>query len=817
MNFLWWHYTFGINLYIQRWVLSLKQVVHYFSLPVLFTSIFAPWKRMSVQETVGFNIGRMFEDFTFNVISRWIGAVVRIFLIIFCLITLIGYSFFGLILLFIWVIFPPVDMVNYFRYQNSSGKFIDDLTLSIKSKPDNAANIIFNNPAGRYLLAHLGVDISSLIPTLVVDQKLLTDFSPKSYQDIVTWLLNSNVDLEPKLRKINLTNADIILAAKGWDSLKLSQSKSFSTETSFDYPGIGAELLTGYTPSLNKFSESYNVQQTFANHLVGRQEVVTRLARVLSGNKSVLLTGQPGVGKKTVIYEFVHRASKGELDPSLSFSRVLELNYQAVLSQSDDLNMKKVKLSQLIREAAAAGNVILVIKDIHRLTNLEFEDVDFTDVISQALDEGHLRIIAIASSVDYERYLAKDSRIAKYFETIEVIPPSKEEALTLLVTFAQQIEIIKKIIITSPALGRVLDGSDRYISDVPFPEKTLELLDEVVSSKLDQSPISVDDVNKVLSEKTGISMARLTDSEQSKLANLEDIIHKSLINQSAAVSLIAQSLRGRTLGIKSEDRPVGSFLFLGPTGVGKTETAKVLAEIYFGDKNNIIRFDMAEFVGPEGVARLIGSVESNRPGALTTAIKNRPASLLLLDEMEKCPPEIFNFFLTLLDEGYLSDASGKRVNCRNLFVIATSNAGSEFIRESVAADMKGELLQQSVVDFVQKKGIFSPEFLNRFDGVVVYEPLSPENLVKVASLQLKSLQKSLLAKNITFEYDDKLCQKLAIEGYDPAFGARPMRRIIDLTLSDLLSKALLNNELGSGDKINIIPGTNKGEYKLQKI
>jgi ATP-dependent Clp protease ATP-binding subunit ClpC len=555
---------------------------------------------------------------------------------------------------------------------------------------------------------------------------------------------------------------------------------------------------------------------SFSSHLIGRKDIVMRMARVLQTGKSVILIGQPGVGKKTVIHEFVHRAWKGELDSSLAYSRVLDLNYQAILSGSSDLYQKKVKLGELIAEASHAGNVILVIKDIQRLTSSQVEGSDFTDIIEKALEPGKLKIIAIVSTTDYERFLAKDARISNYFEPIEVVAPNKDEALSILIAFAQRLEIEKKMIITSPALRRVLEGSDKYITDTPFPEKTLELLEEVAITKTDTTPISVDDVNRVLTEKTGISLVRLTGESQEKLSHLEEIIHEHLIDQENAVSLIAKSLRGRTLGGKSEDRPVGSFLFLGPTGVGKTQTAKVLADVYFGDEKSIIRFDMAEFVGPEGVTRLIGSVDKNQPGLLTTEIKNHPASLLLLDEIEKSPPEIFNFFLTLLDEGYLTDASGKKVNCRFLFVIATSNAAAEHIRQLVSKGIKGNALQKDVIDNIQKEGYFSPEFLNRFDGVVVYEPLSPENMIQVARLQLEEFKENLLAKNVSFEITDELCQRLATEGYDPVFGARPMRRIIDLDLSDIVSKGILDGEINPGDHITIVPGTAAGEYTWKK-
>lgn len=817
MTFLSWHYTVGIGIYFQRWQLAFKKIIHHFALPVLVSSLFSPWKRLEVEETAGFNIQRIIENITFNIISRSIGFFVRSALILFCLLTLLVQFIFGFLFFIVQIIIPVFGIRDYYNFQNSHHKYIADLTAQLKDNPTLVIDKIFTGSAGRYLISHLGVDLNPVLPGLKVDVVALGNLSPQSFEDIIRWLIASNPDFEPKLRTLSLSSEDLYLAARCWDISKQSQTTSLLPDSSFDYPGIGIELVTGYTPHLNNYTESYNVRQSFSNHLVGRQDVVTRLGRVLQTGKSVLLVGDPGVGKKTVIYEFAHRATRGELDSSLAYSRVLELNYQAILSETTDPNLKKVKLTKLFSEAASAGNCILVLKDLHRLTTSDFEGIDFTDIIGTVLDQGHLKIIAVADTVEYERFLARDSRISKYFEHIEVSPPSKADAMSILIAFAQGLEIKKKIIITAPALRGILDGSDRFITDTPFPEKTLELLEEVVTSKTDTTPIRLDDVNRILSEKTGISMARLTQQEQSKLSNLEEIIHRDLINQSAAVSLISQSLRGRTLGLKSDDRPVGSFLFLGPTGVGKTQTAKVLADVYYGNKNNIIRFDMAEYVGPEGVARLIGSVANNQPGALTTAIKNHPASLLLLDEMEKCPPEIINFFLTLLDEGYIVDATGKKIICRYLFVIATSNAGSEYIRQSVQSGVGGEALQQTVIDHVQKEGIFSPEFLNRFDGVVVYEPLSPENLVKIAHLQLQELVTNLLSKNIYLEFGPDVTQKLATEGYEPAFGARPMRRIIDLTLSDLLGKALLDQQLVDGDHIRLIAGVAKNEYSWQKI
>lgn len=816
MSFLVWHYRFGVPLYFKRWLVSQKRIAHYFALPVLIVSLFAPWKRMAVDEETGFNLERFFSNLSFNLISRGIGFIVRFFLITVCLIISFLNLILGIVLAIVWIVIPLFSLPDYLNYQQNHQQFITDLVSQIKSKPDAGVNAIFHHQAGKYLLSHLGQDITPLIEKLTINPVALGNLAPKTYEDVISWLLTSNPDFEPELLKLSLNNQDLLLAAKCWDQLKINQSQSLSPSSTFDYPGIGSELITGYTPKLNVFSENYSFKQSFTEHLVGRQDIVNRLVRVLQSGKNVILVGQPGVGKKTVIHEFVHRASTGQLDHSLAYARVVELNYQRILSLADDLNQQKNQLANVLSEAVHAGNIILVIKDIQRLTSSVTEGQDLTDIFDKYLEEHKLKIIAVVNTVDYDRFLANDRRIMKYFEPIEVVPPSKDEALILLIDFANKLEAQKKIIITAPALKRILDGSDRYITDIPFPEKTLSLLEEVVNDKKDKQPLTVDEVDRVLSEKTGISLTRLTDGEQNKLANLEDIIHQELVDQKDAISLIAQSLRGRTMGIKNEDRPVGSFLFLGPTGVGKTQTAKALANVYYGDKKNIIRFDMAEYVGPEGVTRLIGSVDKNMPGELTNAIKNHPACLLLLDEIEKCPPEIFNFFLTLLDEGYIIDAAGQKINCKNIFVIATSNAGAEFIREQVSQGVTGNGLRQQVIDHVQQNHYFSPEFLNRFDGIVVYQPLSTEDMVKVTELQLKDLQKTLLTRNIVLKYTPEVCQRIATEGYDPALGARPMRRIIDLTISDLISRGILSKNINTGDQITLVAGDGVGEYKYQK-
>ena len=634
----------------------------------------------------------------------------------------------------------------------------------------------------------------------------------------MTWFFSKDDHIESMFQKLDMNKDDVILAAKWWDRRQLFWSEVEQQSWSLGRPGIGWDLLFGYTPTLDKYGQDLGFKQEFSHHLIGREAIVNRMEKVINSGKNILLVGEPGVGKMTVIYEFADRAITGKLGQKLAFKKLILLNYQMAMAGSGDKDTKKKILSDLMKEAMMAGNIVLIVKDLFRITNADFEGNDYVDVIDSALSKNKLKMIAVVGQVEYGRFLSNDPRILKNFEVIEILPSSKDEAMLILMKAINEIESSLKIKFSVQALKQIVEGSDKYITETPFPEKVLELMEQVAANKKsDGTLVTLDEVNKTLSEKTGISVSSLTQGEKEKLGKLEEVISKELIGQDIAVKLISKSLRSRVVAAKSESRPVGSFLFLGPTGVGKTQTAKVLADVYYGSEDNILRFDMAEYTGKEGLVRLIGSLGKNEPGALTAKIKNKPASLLLLDEIEKAPPEIYNLFLTMLDEGYINDAKGNKVVCRHLFIVATSNAGAEFIRQQITKGVKGEELQKSVVNYVQQQGIYSPEFLNRFDGVVVFEPIEGANLVTIAKLMLIEMQNNLLKKNININFDESVADKIAKDGFTVEFGARPMRRIIDLVLGDLIGKAIIENKIMPGDKIKLIAGIEKDEYKWEKI
>ena len=818
MGFLSWHYTKGLEFYIRRWLSYSDYLNHYFSLPLLISTLFSPWKRLIVEDKKpGFDIRRFFETLTFNLISRGIGAIVRFSLFWVGIVSIVSVYLGGVVGLFIWVAIPFVGIPIYRRINKHPKRFIKRLMFKLKSSSKSPLKIIFDNDAGEFVLEHTGLKIGDLTSKAKLGVETLEGFSGESYEEIVNFLIKKGVWKDEFFRSNKIAKEDLTLACRWWD--KKGEEEASLGELLFGRPGLGLELLFGYTPSLNQYSVDLSAPQAYSHRLIGREQVVSRMERVLTGDVSVILIGQPGVGKKTVVLEFAHRASRGKLGSKMAYRRVLEFDYNFLLSEATDLNLKKAKLSLILSEAAAAGNIILVFRDIHRLTNPDVEGYDFTDVFEEHLEKGDLKVIAISTPREHERFVVPNLRLRKYLEAVEVNPPSTDEAMLILIEHSKRWEKLRELTITIPALRKILDESDRYITEVPFPEKALELLDAVVMYREQKGgkKIGVRDANKILAEKTGISFSRLTKQEQKKLVNLEEIIHNRLIDQNIAVDLIAKSLRAKTVGVTKEKRPLGSFLFLGPTGVGKTETAKVLARVYYGSEEKILRFDMAEFAGREGLERLIGSVDKNQPGALTSEIKNKPASLLLLDEIEKASKDIYNLFLALLDEGEMTDAFGKRIIGRHLFVIGTSNAGAEYIRQLVGKGVRGEELQNKVVNHVMEKGIFTPEFINRFDGVVVYEPLREEDLAKIARLQLTDLATNLKNQNIYLEVTETAAKKLAEDGYDPAFGARPMKRIINLILGDLLGRAILSGELKEGDKIKIVPGKGKEEYNWEKI
>lgn len=813
MGYFVWYYQKGILVLIKKWIFFLKSIIYYFSPLHLLKSLFAPWKRMTIAyEITGFNLQKYIEVITFNFISRFIGAFVRFFLLVTGVLVLTASFLIGLLLIPFYLL-PFWGVFDYQRYLLQPEVYLSGF---FKNKNENVFRKFFEKDAGKFFLNHIGVSLEDFLSATNINPSLLAEMPTDSFESFISYLVSKNVWSDDFFMKLGISSEDLIKVAAWWDNLAKQKSGVMEKQS---YPsGLALELLTGYTPELNKYSVDLTAPLDFSERLIGRSSVVERMERSLSAGRSVFLSGPSGVGKKTIVLEFARKSSRGELGKEMAYKRILEFDYNLLLAESIDINAKKAKLDQIFQEASYAGDIILVIRDIHRITNLSFEGYDFTDVFEKNLEKGRLLVISILTTKDYERFVAPNIKLRRFFDLVEAEQPTKEEAFEIMINLATKYEREKGVVIPIFVLRKILEESDRYITETPFPEKVLELLEAVVVYCLQKKNfvIGIADVDEVLTERTGI-LFEITVSQKDKLSNLEEIIHSRLVDQELAVSLIAKTLRSKTLKVVDDKRPIGSFLFLGPTGVGKTEVAKILARVYFGSESEIVRFDMAEFAGREGLERLIGSLTLNQPGLLSTSIKKNPASLLLLDEIEKSSREIMNVFLSILDEGLFTDVFGNKIICRNLFIIGTSNAGAEYIRQLVSSGLPKEKMQKEVVDYVLKEKIFSPEFLNRFDGVVVFNPLSPSDLEKIASLMLSDLSLNLKNKGLRVEITPEAVKKLVLEGYQPEFGARPMRRIIDLVLGDLFGRALLRGEIKQGDRVRLNVGKAHEEFIIEKM
>jgi ATP-dependent Clp protease ATP-binding subunit ClpC len=447
----------------------------------------------------------------------------------------------------------------------------------------------------------------------------------------------------------------------------------------------------------------------------------------------------------------------------------------------------------------------LIINDFHEfLGKGKAGIIDISGIIIPYINNPKLQLICITTYAGLHQRIENKPGIVQLFSRIEIEGLSPEDTMLILEDKALLMEAEYKKFISYQAIKEIVLMTEKYIS-APLPEKGISLLEDVFSysATKDYYAIDINVIDSVLTKKIEIPVGSLGDQEKNLLLNLEDELHKRVVGQDIAIDEISAALRRARSGVQTRKAPMGSFLFLGPTGVGKTETAKALAEIYFGSEEKMIRLDMSEFQRPEDVVRLIGS--ETQEGILTTRVRETPFSLVLLDEIEKAYPDVLNLFLQVLDEGYLNDNYGEKVNFLNTIVIATSNAGAQIIIDFTKEGKGGEEIKEELLNNIFEKGLFRPEFINRFDGSIVFKPLSQDELLKIAGLQLGKLQRKLAEKEINLIITEGLKQKIVELSYDPTFGAREMKRVIQNTIEDGLAQAFLGDKIKNGATVEIDP------------
>ncbi len=606
------------------------------------------------------------------------------------------------------------------------------------------------------------------------------------------------------------------------------------------------------------------------------ERVMQILCRRMKNNPC--LVGEPGVGKTAVVEGLAQMIASGTVPEILADKRILSLDLSGMVAGSKYRGEFEERIKRVIAEVRAAGNVILFVDELHTLIGAGGAEgaMDASNILKPALSRGEVQMIGATTRTEYRKYIEKDAALERRFQPVYVEEPTREETIAILQGLRSKYEEHHGVTISDDALEAATDYAIRYINDRFLPDKAIDLIDEAASRKKlgifagnktakkaeetrhnleealeaalaegdieaaqalkkdldktdkkiektkhnmrekeqEQMLVTEEDVTDVVSVWTKIPVSKITQTESQRLLKLEEILHKRVVGQNEAVETVAKAIRRGRVGLKDPKRPIGSFLFLGPTGVGKTELSKALAEAMFGNENAIIRVDMSEYMEKHSVSKMIGSppgyVGFEEGGQLSEQVRKNPYSVILFDEIEKAHPDVFNVLLQVLDDGRITDSQGRTVDFKNTIIIMTSNAGAQRIvdpkklgfsnvenAESEHKDMKNNVMEEI-------KRMFKPEFLNRIDDIIVFRALSKEDVKGIAALMLKEL-KNRLAKqmDITLTYGDTVKNFIFEKGYDKKYGARPLKRAIQNNIEDSLAEEILSGKIQASDKVSM--------------
>lgn len=565
------------------------------------------------------------------------------------------------------------------------------------------------------------------------------------------------------------------------------------------------------TPFLDKFS--YDITDVaaagFLPPIADRDREISEVMRILErkSKNNVLLIGETGSGRRTIVREIARLVAGDDCLPKLKDKRLVSLDASLVISGVRAGGELEERIHMILAEIQQAGNIILFIPDIHNLADSGAEHgFDVSEILTPVFRQSYLQVIGTTTFFDYHQKIEKRGDFADTFDMVKIDEVSPEVALDILLMESQGIEEKEDIIFTFNALKKAVDLSQRYIHNKLLPAKAVDLLGEtavmvrVRSGK--GSLVTSRDVMSLVTEKTGVPVIDITGKEAERLNSLEAEIHKRMVGQDLAVKAISEAIKRMRVGLKNKKKPMGVFLFLGPTGVGKTELAKTLAEVYFGSEKLMVRLDMSEFQSVQSIEKLIGSPDGIVSGQLTEAVKNKPFCLVLLDEFEKAHSNVLNLFLQVFDDGRLTDGMGRLVDFTNTIIIATSNAGSKIIQERLG---EGKTIPEFQPEFEKHLlEYFKPELLNRFNAQIIFKTLSEDDISQIAKLQIKKLSKRLEdAQGIELKITDDAVAKISKMGYNPFFGARNLQRIITEKIENIVADKFLKGEIKRGQVYTI--------------
>lgn len=597
------------------------------------------------------------------------------------------------------------------------------------------------------------------------------------------------------------------------------------------------------TPLLDKFGRdiTYLAKEGRIDPVIGRGNEILQLVRTLTRKtkNNPLLIGEAGVGKTAIVEGLALRIAEGKLTKSLRDKRIIELSLASIVAGTKYRGEFEERVVGIVNESKKHPEVILFLDEIHTLVGAGAGEgaMDASNILKPALARGEIRCIGATTISEYRKHIEKDPALERRFQPIMVHEPSVEDTLEILKQLKGRYEQHHQLKIAKSAIEAAVRLSAKYVPDRHLPDKALDALDEactkvkvpILSMYGEKEPqivgadeVTAEDVAEVISKWTSIPVRQLTIEERERLLHMAEIIERRVIGQDEAAEKVAEVVKMARAGLKAPKHPAGIFLFLGPTGVGKTELAKATAEFLFGSEDDMIRLDMSEFMEKHSISKLIGAppgyVGYEEEGQLTGKLRRKPYSVVLLDEIEKAHPEIFNLFLQVFDEGRLTDAKGRTVDAKNAIFIMTSNIGTEFYKRGPVgfrgSDSKERQELKEVV-VAQLRKTFRPEFLNRLDEMILFRPLEAEDLSRIAYNLLADLRKRLEERRILFDVEEEALDLICREGYDPMNGARPLARTIERLITKPLGEKIIAGEFASGDKILV--GVSDGKIVFTKL
>ena len=650
-------------------------------------------------------------------------------------------------------------------------------------------------------------------------------------------------------------------------SVDFFDENSSSQSTRRTKKGSTTPILDNFSRDLIKMAEEGKIDP-----IVGRDKEVKRIAQILSRKKknNAVIVGDAGVGKSALVEKLALLIHKGECPTNLLDKRLVSLDLTALVAGTKYRGQFEERIKAILNELQEITNVIVFIDELHTMVGAGNASgaMDAANILKPALARGEIQCIGATTLDEYKKHIEKDGALVRRFQKIILNEPTQEETVEILKNLKSSYENYHKVTYEDGVIENIVKLAHRYITDKQFPDKAIDIIDELgsekkVSTKIpeiieklkkdsddikilklqvvknqdyeqaaklrddekkiiekleaekikwaekqknNKIPIVVEDVYEIISEMTGVPITKLDSKETQKLLNLEDILSAKVIGQDEAIKTISKAIRRNRVGIKEGNKPIGSFIFMGSTGVGKTFLAKSIAEILFGDPDKIIRVDMSEFMEKHAVSKLIGSppgyVGYDEGGQLTERVKNNPFSVILFDEIEKAHKDVFNILLQILDEGHLTDSFGRKINFTNTIVILTSNVGAKKVSEfgggvgfsTSSSEQQKYEVRKSIIEKSLKQQ-FNPEFLNRIDDVILFNALNDETLNKIINIEMVRLTKRLAEKNYKITFDKSVLNRIYELNKKEEYGARPLKRIIQNFCEDFLSEEVLRNNI----------------------